>query len=96
VLLRGFPVKERNIKPHLRVPAAISPFENDSPEISAHLAPPKAIGPTYSPKRRVGQAGNVFRLSISCSDIKNPNSILIRNYFSKFCLKTSKHNSFLI
>jgi hypothetical protein len=39
---------------------------------------------------------NVFRLSISCSDIKNPNWMLIRNYFSKFNLKTSKHNSFLI
>jgi len=39
---------------------------------------------------------NVFRLSISCSDIKNPNSMLIRNYFSKFKLKTSKHNSFII
>lgn len=39
---------------------------------------------------------NVFRLSISCSDIKNPNSMLIRNYFSKFKLKTSKYNSFSI
>jgi hypothetical protein len=39
---------------------------------------------------------NVFRLSISCSDIKNPNSMLIRNYFSKFKLKTSKQNSFMI
>ena len=39
---------------------------------------------------------NVFRLSISCSDIKNPNSMLIRNYFTKFKLKTSKYNSFII
>lgn len=38
----------------------------------------------------------VFRLSISCTDIKNPNSMLIRYYFSKFNLKTSKHKSFLL
>jgi LAGLIDADG endonuclease len=39
---------------------------------------------------------NVFRLNISCNDINNPNTCIIRHYFFKFKLKTSKHNSFLI
>lgn len=38
----------------------------------------------------------VFRLTISTSDIKNPNSMLIKTYFNKFNLKTSKEKSFLI
>lgn len=42
------------------------------------------------------KGNNVFRLSISCSDINNPNSMLIRNYFSNFNLKTSKGDSFFI
>jgi hypothetical protein len=36
----------------------------------------------------------VFRMAINCNDIKNPNSTIIRNYFNKFQLKTSKQNSF--
>jgi len=39
---------------------------------------------------------NIFRLCISISDIENPNTKLIRNYFKNYELKTSKHNSFLI
>ena len=39
---------------------------------------------------------DVYRITIHCNDIKKPNSTLIRNYFSKFNLITSKHNSFLL
>ena len=39
---------------------------------------------------------DVYRITIHCNDIKKPNSTLIRNYFSKFNLVTSKHNSFLL
>jgi hypothetical protein len=39
---------------------------------------------------------NVFRLTIHCNDIKNPNNKLIKEYFSNFKLKTSKQESFLI
>ena len=36
----------------------------------------------------------VFRMAINCNDINNPNSTIIRNYFNRFQLKTSKQNSF--
>ena len=39
---------------------------------------------------------DVYRITIHCNDIKKPNSTLIINYFSKFNLITSKHNSFLL
>jgi hypothetical protein len=43
---------------------------------------------------------NVYRITIQAAkrsnDIKKPNSTLIRNYFSKFNLVTSKQNSFLL
>ena len=39
---------------------------------------------------------DVYRITIHCNDIKKPNSTLIRNYFSKFNLVTSKQNSFLL
>ncbi len=39
---------------------------------------------------------DVYRITIHCNDIKKPNFTLIRNYFSKFNLVTSKHNSFLL
>nr|WUR10596.1 LAGLIDADG endonuclease [Elmerina hispida] len=39
---------------------------------------------------------NVYRITIQCNDIKKPNFTLIKNYFSKFNLVTSKHNSFLL
>ena len=39
---------------------------------------------------------DVYRITIHCNDIKKPNSTLIKNYFSKFNLVTSKHNSFLL
>ena len=39
---------------------------------------------------------NVHRITIQCNDIKKPNSTLILNYFTRFNLVTSKHNSFLI
>ena len=41
---------------------------------------------------------DVYRITIHCNDDlseKKPNSILIRNYFLKFNLITSKHKSFL-
>ena len=48
------------------------------------------------PVKLRNNTNNVFRLSISCNDINNPNSILIKNYFDNFKLKTSKQESFLI
>jgi LAGLIDADG endonuclease len=48
------------------------------------------------PVKLINNTNNVFRLSISCNDINNPNSILIKNYFDNFKLKTSKQESFLI
>jgi hypothetical protein len=48
------------------------------------------------PVKLINNTNNVFRLSISCNDINNPNSILIKNYFYNFKLKTSKQESFLI
>ena len=39
---------------------------------------------------------DVYRITINCNDIKKPNYTLIKNYFSKFNLVTSKHNSFLL
>lgn len=95
VQLRGSPVKER--KSALSLPN----FENSPsrPEAKPSFGeggPVAFTGATDNKESCQRKAGNVFRLSISCSDIKNPNSMLIRNYFSKFNLKTSKHNSFLI
>ena len=39
---------------------------------------------------------NVYRITVQCNDIKKLNSTLIINYFTRFRLITSKHNSFLI
>src|SRR6202012_812982 len=99
VELRGCPVKERK--------GALSLFHFGVGEGGLHITPTLSAGPALQKeeecprldaehlnnKSRQRKAGNVFRMSISCSDI---NSMLIRNYFTKFKLKTSKHNSFLI
>jgi hypothetical protein len=51
---------------------------------------------SLSPVKLRSKKENVFRLNISCNDIKNPNITIIKNYFNKFNLKTSKHSSFLL
>ena len=56
----------------------------------------KVRAPSLSSAYQGDAATAVFRLSISTSDIKNPNSMLIKTYFNKFNLKTSKEKSFLI
>jgi len=45
-------------------------------------------------KNLINYSNNMFRLSISCNDKKKPTISNICNYFNKYCLKTSKKNSF--
>jgi hypothetical protein len=53
--------------------------------------------PPLALRKNTGSAqNNVYRLSISCSNINNPNNKLIKDYFSNFKLKTSKQKSFFI
>jgi hypothetical protein len=51
---------------------------------------------SISPVKLRSKTKNVFRMSVSCYDIKNPNTTIILNYFNKFNLKTSKQSSFLL
>jgi len=63
-------------------------------KIIANLFSPMSV--RGFPVKLRNKTNNVFRLDISCNDITNPNVKLIKNYFTDFNLKTSKHNSFLL
>ena len=62
----------------------------------ASLFSPVSVKLRGFPVKLRSKTNNVFRLTISCNDINNPNTILIKNYFSNFNLKTSKQDSFLL
>jgi len=62
----------------------------------ANLFSPISVKLRGFPVKLRNKTNNVFRLDISCNDIKNPNVKLIKNYFTNFNLKTSKQNSFLL
>jgi hypothetical protein len=62
----------------------------------ASLLSPFSVKLRGFPVKLRNNTNNVFRLTISCNDINNPNTILIKNYFANFKLKTSKKNSFLL
>lgn len=65
-------------------------------KIIARLFSPVSVKLRGFPVKLRNNTNNVFRLTISCNDINNPNTILIKNYFSSFKLKTSKQDSFLL
>ena len=69
-------------------------LEYDTLNHIANLFSP--LGFKGSPVKLRSGKTDVFRMTISCNDIKNPNSTLIRNYFTEFKLKTSKQNSFIL
>lgn len=62
----------------------------------ASLFSPVSIKLRGFPVKLINNTNNVFRLTINCNDINNPNTKLIKDYFSNFKLKTSKHESFFI
>lgn len=64
--------------------------------IIANLFSPVSIKLRGFPVKLRNKTNNVFRLTIHCNDIKNPNHNLIKDYFSNFKLKTSKQKSFFI
>jgi hypothetical protein len=65
-------------------------------KIIANLFSPVSVNLRGFPVKLRNNTNNVFRLTICCNDINNPNSMLIKNYFSNFNLKTSKQESFVI
>lgn len=62
----------------------------------ASLFSPVSIKLRGLPVKLRNNTNNVFRLTIHCNDINNPNTKLIKDYFSNFKLKTSKQKSFFI
>ena len=56
----------------------------------------KSLVLLHKQKNIINYSNNMFRLSIACNDKKKPAISNICNYFNKYCLKTSKKNSFQV
>jgi hypothetical protein len=69
---------------------------SDQLNIIANLFSPITVKLKGYPVKLRTKTTNVYRLDISCTDINNPNYKIIRDYYNKYPLKTTKHSSFLL
>lgn len=54
----------------------------------------KAVNKTIKDQNLADYLNTMFRLSVHCNDRKKPTYTILSNYFNKYCLKTSKQESF--